>query len=267
MFPIGQDDARAAVARFAGVARRLVALSSGDVYRAYGRVLGSEPGPLEPVPLTEEAPLREVHFPYRHTAAGPADWTFHYEKILVEQSMMGSRALPATILRLPAVYGPGDPYHRLRPYIKRMNDGRPVILLETVQSSWRWTHGYVENVALAVVLAVVDERAAGRVYNVGEAETPTMTERVRKIGEMMGWKGQVISLDPERLPAHLRAPYQPQQDLVLNTVRLRRELGFDESHTYEEGLSRTIAWELGNASVIGDPGAAEYAAEGSAIPS
>ena len=45
MFPVGEDDARAAMARFAGVARRMVALSSGDVYRAYGRLLGTEPGP------------------------------------------------------------------------------------------------------------------------------------------------------------------------------------------------------------------------------
>ena len=59
MFPVGQDDSRAAVARFAGIAKRVVAISSGDVYRAYGRVRGSEPGPPEPVPLTEDAALRQ----------------------------------------------------------------------------------------------------------------------------------------------------------------------------------------------------------------
>jgi nucleoside-diphosphate-sugar epimerase len=43
---------------FRGVAERAVVLSSGDVYRAYGVFHGSEPGPLEPVPLAEDAPLR-----------------------------------------------------------------------------------------------------------------------------------------------------------------------------------------------------------------
>lgn len=261
MFPVGQDDARAAVARFAGVARRMVALSSGDVYRAYGRLLGTEPGPAEPVPLDENAPLREALYPYRHMAAGPADWTFHYEKILAERAVMNHPSLPGTVLRLPAVYGPGDPYRRLRPYIKRMDDCRPAILLESAQAEWRWTHGYVENVAQAIVLAVVDDRAAGNIYNVGEAETPTVAERVRRIGGLAGWNGAIVPIEAERLPSHLRSPYQARQDLVVDTSRLRDELGFAEVHSMDEGLRRTIEWEHANSPASGDPGVEEYAAE------
>jgi nucleoside-diphosphate-sugar epimerase len=261
MFPVGADDARAAMARFAGVARRMVALSSGDVYRAYGRLLGTEPGPAEPVPLDENAPLRETLYPYRHTAAGPADWTFHYEKILAERAVMGHPSLQGTVLRLPAVYGPGDPYRRLRPYIKRMNDRRPAILLESAQARWRWTHGYVENVAQAIALAVVDDRGAGRIYNVGEAETPTVADRVRRIGGLARWEGEIVSIESGRLPPHLRAPYEPRQDLVVDTSRLRDELGFTEVHSMDEGLRRTIEWEYANSPTTGDPGFAEYAAE------
>jgi nucleoside-diphosphate-sugar epimerase len=261
MFPIGEDDARAAMTAFAGVARRMVALSSGDVYRAYGRLLGTEPGPNEPVPLDESAPLRNALYPYRHMAAGPADWTFHYEKILVERAVMSHPSLRGTVLRLPAVYGPGDPYHRLRPYIKRMDDHRPAILLESAEAGWRWTHGYVENVAQAIVVAVVDERAGGNIYNVGEAETPTVAERVRQIGAVRGWNGEIVPIDSARLPPHLRAPYQARQDLVVDTSRLRDELGFNEGHSMAEGLRRTIEWEHANSPTSGDPGAVEYAAE------
>src|SRR5437899_31065 len=35
-----------------GIARRVVALSSMDVYRAFGLFHGTESGPLQPVPLT-----------------------------------------------------------------------------------------------------------------------------------------------------------------------------------------------------------------------
>src|SRR6187200_1575128 len=87
MFPVGAEDTRAAVAAFTGIAQRIVAVSSGDVYRAYGRLLNTEPGPLEPMPLEEDATLRETHFPYRRAAAGPADWTYHYEKILAERAL------------------------------------------------------------------------------------------------------------------------------------------------------------------------------------
>ena len=86
---------------------------------------------------------------------------------------MSEPELPGTILRFPMVYGPCDRQHRTFEYLKRMDDGRPVILLDEGQAEWRWTKGYVENLALAVVLAVTDERAAGRIYHVGERETLT----------------------------------------------------------------------------------------------
>jgi hypothetical protein len=63
MIAMGEDDARAAVEYFRGWTGRLVAASSGDVYRAYGRFTGIEPGPIEPMPLTEEFPLRSVLYP------------------------------------------------------------------------------------------------------------------------------------------------------------------------------------------------------------
>lgn len=265
MFPVGQEDARAVMVRFMGEAKRIVALSSGDVYRAYGRLLGTEPGPPEPVPLDESAALRSTLYPYRSAAAGPGDWTYHYEKILAERTLLGSASLPGTVLRLPAVYGPGDPYRRLRLYIRRMTDGRPAILLDSQQTVWRWTHGYVENVAQAIALAAMDERATGRVYNIGEIVTPSMAERVRQVGELAEWKGSIVSLPAARLPPHLRPPFEPQQDLVMDSRRFRSELGFTESVSVEEGLRRTIAWERSAPAEAGDPGPAEYAAEDAAL--
>ena len=261
MFPVGQDDSRAAVARFAGIAKRIVAISSGDVYRAYGRLIGSEPGPPESVPLKEDAALRERFYPYRATAAGPADWSYHYEKILVERAVLANAALVGTVLRLPAVYGPGDPHRRFRSYIKRMGDGRPAILLGTAQAAWRWTHGYVENVARAIALAVLDDRTAGRVYNIGESSVPTMAERVRQIGRVVGWDGVIVPVPADRLPQHLRAPYEPRQDLVVDVSRFGSELDFTEPIALQEGLRRTIAWEQANPPETGDPGPAEYAEE------
>jgi nucleoside-diphosphate-sugar epimerase len=261
MFPIGRDDMLAAADHFAGKIRRMVALSSGDVYRAYGRLLGIEPGPLEPMPLNENAPLRETRYPYRHLATGPGEWTFHYEKILAEQALMSHARLTGTVLRLPAVYGPGDPYRRLRPYIKRMHDQRPVILMNNLQYNWRWTHGYVENVAAAITEAVLDERASAKTYNLGEAETPTFGSRVQCLGELMSWRGRIVRLESAQMPQHLRPPYDPRQDLVMDSSSVRSDLGFVEARTVEEGLRDTIAWERIHSPADGDPGARQYAAE------
>jgi nucleoside-diphosphate-sugar epimerase len=264
MFPVGEADSTAAVAHFKGVARRIVAVSSGDVYRAYGRILGTEPGPPEPVPLDEDAPLRSTLFSYRHTAAGPSDWAYHYEKILAERTLR-TGPLPATVLRLPAVYGPGDLYHRFRPYIGRMRDKRPAILLQSTQASWRWSHGYVENVAHAIVCAVLDDRAVDKVYNVSEEQVPTTAERIRRIGDLLGWTGSIVPVEQEHLPQHLRSPIQPGQDLVMDSGKIRVELGYREPIPVEEGLRRTIEWELSRQLEAGDPGPTEYAAEDLAI--
>jgi hypothetical protein len=43
---------------FRGIAGRVVAASSCDVYRACGVLHGSEEGPLQSVPLTEDSELR-----------------------------------------------------------------------------------------------------------------------------------------------------------------------------------------------------------------
>ncbi len=161
-----QQDALATANAFRGIARRLVVISSQDVYRAYGRFHQSEPGALEPVPLAESAPLREELYPYRGEGRGLDS----YDKILVERAAQNSTILPATILRLPMVYGEGDYQHRLLLELKRIDDRRAAILIDQRIAGWRWTRAYVENVAAAIVLAVTDERAANRTYNVGDTE-------------------------------------------------------------------------------------------------
>src|SRR6266700_395695 len=97
---------------FKGMARRIVAISSQDVYRAFGRINHREGGPPDPLPITEDSPLRESRYPYRadppRSPDDPQHWMDLYDKILVEQIVMSEPEFPGTILRLPAVYGPGD---------------------------------------------------------------------------------------------------------------------------------------------------------------
>jgi nucleoside-diphosphate-sugar epimerase len=142
-----------------------------------------------------------------------------------------------------------------------MLDGRPAILMSAAQAEWRWSHGYVEDIGKAIASAVMDPRAAGRVYNLGEPSVPTMAERVARLGALMDWRGTMVFLPHDQLPAHLRAPFEPNQDLVMDTRRLRAELGFSESLAADEGLQRTIAWEQATPPESGDPDAEMYAAE------
>lgn len=242
MIAFTQREAEELLATFRNMAGRLVVISSGDVYRAFGVVSGLQRGPIEPMPLTEEAPLRDVFYLARQVELGPEDPLYDYEKIFVERTVLADPALPATILRLPMVYGPGDYQHRLYPYVKRMDDQRPVILLDEGAAGWRSPRGYVEDVALAIVLAATSPSAAGRVYNVAEATSYTEAEWVRRIGEAIGWQGTVRTVRRGRLGIDIN----PDQDLVMDTSRIRAELAYREEVPSNEALQRTIAWERAN---------------------
>jgi hypothetical protein len=125
------------VLQFSGIADRAVVITSCDVYRAFGRLWRSEPGPPEPVPLTEDSPLRS------RAAADTGAEEVAYDNIDVERAVPIDERLPVTILRLPATHEPGDPQHRLFRHLKRMDDRRPFIVLEESHAAWHWVHGYV----------------------------------------------------------------------------------------------------------------------------
>ena len=261
MVLLTEADARGLYETFRGIARRTIAVSSVDVYRAYGILLGLEPGPPVPSPFGEDGPLRTRLFPFRGRMPGMDD----YEKILVEREAMSHPDLPATVLRLPMVYGPGDPRRRTFEFLKRMDDKRSGILLSPEMARWRGSRGYVEDVAAAIALAAIDERGAGRIYNVSEPEALETRRWVEEIGKAAGWRGRIVEMPSERLPAGLRDDMTTAQHLVADSSRIRTELGWRETVPFEEGLRRTIAWERANPPAKIEPEAFDYAAEDAAL--
>jgi nucleoside-diphosphate-sugar epimerase len=232
-----KDKAGHGLRHFTGVAARGIVLTSGDVYRAFARLLGSEPGPPDPVPLTEDSPLRAGSSPDR---TGEID----HDNLDVERALQGRDDLPVTVLRLAVVFGPGDPHNRLYPYVRRMADGRPAILLDERVAGWRWSRQFVDNVAAAAVLAVEDDRSAGRVYNVAPQETPTEAEWARSIGRALGWEGEIRAAPPDVLPESLRVEIDGRQDIVMDSARIRAELGYAEPVPLDEAIRRTAEWAL-----------------------
>ena len=255
MAPFRAEDAERLKA-FEGVARRAVAISSQDVYRAFGRFWRTEPGPPDPMPLTEDSPLRE------NLSSRGLD----YNKTAIESALIERPALRATILRLPAIHGRGDHVHRLFSFIKRMDDGRPFILLSEAAAKWQWARGYVEDMAHATVLAVTDERAAGRIYNVAYEKTFNGAEWVQQIARIVGWKGEVIVLPNDQLPAHLQSnKFDLTQQFEVDSSRIRRELGYAEIVDFDEALRRTIDWERKNPPAHLDSDEFNYDAEDIAV--
>jgi nucleoside-diphosphate-sugar epimerase len=253
-----------------GVTGRVVALSSGDVYRAWGVLHRVEPGGLEPLPLTEESPLRSTRKLY-----SPEMFKFmreiftwvtdEYDKIAVEEAVMGSPYVSGTVLRLPMVYGPGDPLHRFFPLLKRIADRRPAVILPENLAAWRGPRGYVENLAQAVVLALTSNRAVGRVFNVCDEPCLTELDWEKQIAQQAGWTGNFVILPVDSTPEHLRFTAEAAQHVLVTSQRIRDELGYRELISREQALRRTIAWEMANPPETMNLQQFDYTAEDAAL--
>jgi nucleoside-diphosphate-sugar epimerase len=249
---------------------RVVAISSMDVYRAWGVLHGVEPGDLQPLPLTEDSQLRSVRRLYPPETIKMMQGIFawvdeNYDKIAVEECVMNDARLPGTVLRLPMVYGPGDPLHRWFPLLKRFADGRSSILIADDFAAWRGPRGYVENVAHAIALATISDRAAGRIYNIcDEPSLPELAWQMR-IATQANWPGKFVVLSRSQTPKHLLLPGNAAQHVVASSERIRAELGYKEPVEIDEAIRRTIAWEQKNRPSTINPQQFDYPAEDAAL--
>lgn len=252
---------------FRGITGRVAALSSMDVYRAWGVFYNMEPGGLQELPLTEDSGLRRSRNAPEDLKRAQSIYSWlddEYDKIPVEQAVLGDAKLPGTILRLPMIYGPGDPVHRFHPILKRIDDGRKQIIFADDVASLRTPRGYVEDVGAAIALAATSPQAAGRIYNVCEAESFGELDWARKIAASARWPGEFVVLPHDRAPKHLLWPGNTAQHVVASSERIRKELGYRERLPREEAIRRTIEWERANPPA--EPHAQfDYAAEDAAL--
>jgi nucleoside-diphosphate-sugar epimerase len=100
----------------------------------------------------------------------------------------------ATIARLPKVYGPGGNAALGTAYRYRLHP------------EWRGTHGFVANVAAAIVLVATHGAAGGRICNVGEAHTPAVA-------------GRLAQLPPSPIQPDASSKFNFSQDIALDASR------------------------------------------------
>ncbi|NER82788.1 MAG: NAD-dependent epimerase/dehydratase family protein [Leptolyngbya sp. SIO1D8] len=241
MIPYTQTEAETVLETIQGFCDRVVAISSQDVYRARDIIWGLESNGVDPTPLTESAPLRSRYYPYRD--ASPLGLPPDYDKILVEQAYLNSPDVQVTLLRLPMVYGPGDPLHRFAAYLHRLNADRPAILLEASLANWRSSYSYVDNVAWGIALAVIQPQPHDCIFNISELNPLSEAEQLALLGTLANWSGQVIAVSRDHLPDTWHFPFNMQQDWVTDSTQIRQILGYQEPIDRTEALKRTLDWE------------------------
>ncbi len=220
---------------------RRVVLSSMDVYRAFGTVLGGGPA-TDAVPLNETSAVRGPEARFIHSAHPPRPQSdadpATYEKLEVEPLALSHGA---AVLRLPMVYGERDPMQREGFVLRRLRAGRVRIPFGT--GTFLWTRGYVRDVATAVRLSIERDEAAGELFNVGEARTASIAQWAEQIAAAAGQRMELVRVPDALLPDDLSITGAIAQHLLVSSDKARRVLGFRETDPHE-ALRRSVEWHL-----------------------
>jgi nucleoside-diphosphate-sugar epimerase len=199
--------------------RKLIAASTAEVYGLQGN------GPLK-----EDLPLKPSS-PYAVSkAAGD----------LYLRMMFSSYYLNGTVLRPTNSYGRKfDTSFMIEYLITQMLKGRKIYIGSP--NSVR-DYMYVDDHVNGYILAMKDSKAKGQVYNVGTGEGVTNKELALMIAEKTGYdpKNIVFGSYP---PGY---PYRPlisdQSSIVLDSSKIRKELGWAPKTSLDIGLDRVIAY-------------------------
>lgn len=237
-------DTRRLQAALDGRISRYVLVSSSDVYRNYGRLIRRETGAPDPSPLTEDAPLRTEAFPYRLPAAradnDPLRWMDNYDKIPIEMSTEGM-ASEWTILRLPMVYGPRDPFNRFQWALAPMLAGAADITLPNTWGDWVTTYAYVGNVGVVIAASAIDAGAAGQTLNV--VDEPAASNRIwfDRLKVATGWQGTVsYTDDPSNPMAQATKNLDLTVPLAISGAKLHETMGFTPPISVDVALAKTV---------------------------
>jgi len=250
IFALGMLNTRAVLEATAAIGGRYVLLSSVDVYSNYGGLIHKESPAIQPQPAKETDPLRKFRYPYRgnpHRPKGVSAELFEdYDKIVLEDAALGDERFTTTVIRAPMIFGPGDKQHRFKWAIDAVKRGG-LIMLDERAGKWPNSYGFVTDVAEAMVLAALDPRAAGRVYNVGQDFVRNPVQWLLSFAVMLN-----TPIEVETVPAADKALLFERAEssdlrypLTLDTTRIREELGFVEPTAERDALLATIAYEGG----------------------
>jgi nucleoside-diphosphate-sugar epimerase len=137
------------------------------------------------------------------------------------------------------IYGPPD-LRRVGEYVRRICDGRRRIPLAASYARYRTARASNRNCAEAVALCALARRSGASVYNVAEERTYSQAEWIGKIGRVLGWNGAVAEIDDAQWPPPFGI--DTRQEMIIDSSRIRAELGFREVIEPEEALKEAVCW-------------------------
>lgn len=164
--------------------------------------------------------------------------------------------LPVLISNCSNNYGPNQFPEKLIPLcIHNLQNMKPVPVYGKGENIRDWL--YVEDHAGAIDL-IFHRGAIGETYNIGGNNEWTNIDLIRmlcdvmdkKLGRPVGTSQQLITFVKDRAGHDLR--------YAIDSSKIRRELGWEPSLQFEEGLGKTVDWYLGNSAWLENVSSGEY---------
>jgi dTDP-glucose 4,6-dehydratase len=176
--------------------------------------------------FTEETPYRP-RTPYNASKAG-AD---HAVRAYFE-----TYGLSVTITNCSNNYGPYQFPEKVIPlFATNALDDRPLPLYASTANKREWLHVLDHCRAIELVL---ERGEPGETYNVGSGVEKSIEEIANAVLEHTGKPESLKTIVPDR-PGHDRR-------YLLDSTKIRRELGWSEEIPWSEGIAQTIAWYADN---------------------
>jgi dTDP-glucose 4,6-dehydratase len=176
--------------------------------------------------FTEESPYRP-RTPYNASKAA-AD---HAVRAYAE-----TFGLPVTITNCSNNYGPRQFPEKVIPlFVTNALDDRELPLYASTRNRREWLH--VDDHCRAIEL-VLEQGREGETYNVGSAVERSIEEIADLVLGLTGKPESLKTIVPDR-PGHDRR-------YLLDSGKLRRELGWEPDISFEDGLRATVEWYAAN---------------------
>ena len=224
---------------FVGRCGKFISVGGMPAYHGFTAAELCHP-PGMPIPTREDAPL-----------AQPGDVDKVVRMVQTEEVVFAAHP-NASHFRYPRIYGPGQVLPREWLIVRRILDGRRTIIVPDAGLTAR-TAAFGENAAHAL-LCCVDraEASAGKAYNVGDEQTPTIRQIVEVITAALSHDWEIVEM-PLALAPHTKALLATSwtNHRITDIGALRTDVGYRDVVPAVEALTRTARWLVANPPQVG----------------
>jgi nucleoside-diphosphate-sugar epimerase len=182
-------------------------------------------------------PFREMDYegelmtaPTQRGSSDYKNWLYGKDKRDAEDLLFAAwnkERFPVTSLRLPMVNSERDHYQRILGYVRRLEDGGPILVPEGNVLSLR--HVYGADVAQAVVGLIESGLGKGHAVNLSQDETVSLSDFLAMVAELLSAKLRLVPVSRTRLESLQLLPQcSPFSDpwmSALDNARSKTEFG------------------------------------------